>query len=457
MIGKTLKIDRTTAFSEKGGFARMYVEVDLQKPLLLGFSHFGEESRFKYEGLHLVCFTCGRYGHRMDQYTVTTQSKEPGNSSSEAPSVATTVPENPPVKGVNEMGNSDGNDKCVNYGPQMLVKREFGNNAGKVEGKGSNQALAKNKAGKGVEGVNAPNNVRDLADQKGVLNGKKAGDVEAGLCNFGIVIQNRNEKQEWIQVGAKRKAGAKIKARGKENKMERIKPQSRGMGKEICMKSEINESKSKALMVPNGGVTELEIKKCSGPSVLKLNNQDSNVGEIIVEKKCGPIFNANKDGKDSSNDGGSGVHVWREIIGVILMRLWLRGTLLVEVYRGSDREFCSFVNDADLHDLGFLEGCAMMTRVDAPFRFLAAWVLDERFSSFVSGTECRLGLGERILINLPWPRKQWNMQVFGHTNNRKRQLLARLNGITRTESRFGLSMELEELRGHFGNNRRKSG
>ncbi|KAI9120457.1 hypothetical protein K1719_007490 [Acacia pycnantha] len=103
-------------------------------------------------------------------------------------------------------------------------------------------------------------------------------------------------------------SGGKTKARGKENKMERIKPQSRGIGKEICMKSEINESKSKALMVPNGGVTELEIKKCSGPSVLKLNNQDSNVGEIIVEKKdCGlPIFNANKDGKDPSNDGGSG-------------------------------------------------------------------------------------------------------------------------------------------------------
>ncbi|KAI9084039.1 hypothetical protein K1719_034035 [Acacia pycnantha] len=106
----------------------------------------------------------------------------------------------------------------------------------------------------------------------------------------------------------KTQGGAKIKARGKENKMERIKPQSRGMGKEICMKSEINESKSKALMVLNGGVTELEIKKCSGPSVLKLNNQDSNVGEIIVEKKdCDlPIFNANKDGKDPSNDGGSG-------------------------------------------------------------------------------------------------------------------------------------------------------
>ncbi|KAI9121312.1 hypothetical protein K1719_008345 [Acacia pycnantha] len=66
MIGKTLKIDRTTAFLEKGGFARMCVEVDLQRPLLPGFSHFGEECRFEFEGLHLVCFTCGRYGHRTD-------------------------------------------------------------------------------------------------------------------------------------------------------------------------------------------------------------------------------------------------------------------------------------------------------------------------------------------------------------------------------------------------------
>ncbi|KAI9081394.1 hypothetical protein K1719_036657 [Acacia pycnantha] len=99
MIGKTLKIDRTTAFFEKGGFARMCVEVDLQKPLLPGFIHFGEERRFKYEGLHLVCFTYGRYGHRMDQCAVTTQSKELGNSSSEAPSVATTAPEKTPIKG----------------------------------------------------------------------------------------------------------------------------------------------------------------------------------------------------------------------------------------------------------------------------------------------------------------------------------------------------------------------
>ncbi|KAI9077750.1 hypothetical protein K1719_040236 [Acacia pycnantha] len=93
MIGKTLKIDRITAYSEKGGFARMCVEVDLQKPLLPGFCHFGEERRFVYEGLHLVCFTCGKYGHRMEQCTSQGPSQEPAGSAAEEPPVAAVVPE----------------------------------------------------------------------------------------------------------------------------------------------------------------------------------------------------------------------------------------------------------------------------------------------------------------------------------------------------------------------------
>ncbi|XP_028769816.1 uncharacterized protein LOC114727283 [Neltuma alba] len=69
LVGKMLKIDRTTAFSEKGGFARICVELDLEQPLLPSFDHFGEERKIKYEGLHLVCFNCGTYGHRMDHCT----------------------------------------------------------------------------------------------------------------------------------------------------------------------------------------------------------------------------------------------------------------------------------------------------------------------------------------------------------------------------------------------------
>ncbi|KAI9117136.1 hypothetical protein K1719_011302 [Acacia pycnantha] len=63
MIGRIVKIDRSTSIYEKGGFARICVEIDLQTPLLPAFKVFGEERQLVYEGLHLVCFGCGKYGH----------------------------------------------------------------------------------------------------------------------------------------------------------------------------------------------------------------------------------------------------------------------------------------------------------------------------------------------------------------------------------------------------------
>ena len=63
MIGKIVKIDRSTSIYDKGEYARICVEVDLQKPLLPAFTVFGEDMQLVYEGLHLVCFSCGWYGH----------------------------------------------------------------------------------------------------------------------------------------------------------------------------------------------------------------------------------------------------------------------------------------------------------------------------------------------------------------------------------------------------------
>ncbi|KAI9085500.1 hypothetical protein K1719_032567 [Acacia pycnantha] len=63
MIGKVIKIDRSTSIYDKGAFARICVEIDLQRPLLPAFMVFGETKQLVYEGLHLVCFGCGLYGH----------------------------------------------------------------------------------------------------------------------------------------------------------------------------------------------------------------------------------------------------------------------------------------------------------------------------------------------------------------------------------------------------------
>ncbi|KAI9086075.1 hypothetical protein K1719_032152 [Acacia pycnantha] len=62
-----IKIDRSTSIYYKGGFARICVEIDLQKPLLPSYMIFGEERHIVFEGLHQICFNCGRYGHRKDK------------------------------------------------------------------------------------------------------------------------------------------------------------------------------------------------------------------------------------------------------------------------------------------------------------------------------------------------------------------------------------------------------
>ncbi|KAI9073718.1 hypothetical protein K1719_044317 [Acacia pycnantha] len=52
MIGKMIKVDRTTSIYDKGGFARICVEIDLQQLLLPSYTVFGEERPIIYEGLH---------------------------------------------------------------------------------------------------------------------------------------------------------------------------------------------------------------------------------------------------------------------------------------------------------------------------------------------------------------------------------------------------------------------
>jgi hypothetical protein len=62
-IGKTVKVDRNTLFQERGKYARVCVEVDLNKPLLAMFELKEEVYKVEYEGLHMLCRACGRFGH----------------------------------------------------------------------------------------------------------------------------------------------------------------------------------------------------------------------------------------------------------------------------------------------------------------------------------------------------------------------------------------------------------
>lgn len=128
LVGKTLKIDRTTAFSEKGSFARICVEVDLQRSLLPAFHHFGEDHKILYEGLHLICFQCGKYGHHREHCLLKDEVK--GTSEKEAASEekaeekqneGESYTSEIPKAAIPEMEVKNSEI----FGPHMIVKREF--------------------------------------------------------------------------------------------------------------------------------------------------------------------------------------------------------------------------------------------------------------------------------------------------------------------------------------------
>lgn len=65
--GRPIKVDNTTSLVSKGSFARVCVEIDISKPLISKFTLEQKVWPIVYEGLHLVCFSCGLYGHKAEQ------------------------------------------------------------------------------------------------------------------------------------------------------------------------------------------------------------------------------------------------------------------------------------------------------------------------------------------------------------------------------------------------------
>lgn len=74
IIGKRLKVDKNSLpqqqgedmMVDRGRYARICVEVDLSRKLRSRVVLRRRAFRVEYEGLGLICFKCGRYGHKTD-------------------------------------------------------------------------------------------------------------------------------------------------------------------------------------------------------------------------------------------------------------------------------------------------------------------------------------------------------------------------------------------------------
>lgn len=91
-LGRTLRVDETTFNAERGQFARISVEVDLSKPLQSSFYFRGKLRHLHYGGLHAVCFTYGRYGHKQESCPSTINTHADHNTTNTDSATGVTTP-----------------------------------------------------------------------------------------------------------------------------------------------------------------------------------------------------------------------------------------------------------------------------------------------------------------------------------------------------------------------------
>ncbi|KAI9108191.1 hypothetical protein K1719_021064 [Acacia pycnantha] len=244
MIGKIIKIDRSISIYDKGEFARICVEVDLHKPLLPAFTIFGENRQLVYEGLHLVCFECGRYGHVMERCPDKVEAHatmgvvvEPSGCSNQ---------ETRPVLGEDVRGK---NAKCMGVGGVEETQVKSGGGSNKYMGARSSEGLEVpnlQSAGRGwtssVAGhIGAPPAIlcsgagqprpdqgahlgpqmilrREMRRSDPIRREERGLDGLDGKKSNGILKGVGPIKHEWIAVGSKRKISEKPRVFGTENK-----------------------------------------------------------------------------------------------------------------------------------------------------------------------------------------------------------------------------------------------
>nr|XP_023895754.1 uncharacterized protein LOC112007612 [Quercus suber] len=132
-ISNVLRVDTHTATETKGKFARLCVQIDVNKPLVTAILIGKFEQTVCYEGIQKLCFGCVRVGHRKDWCPYIIRQE----SSIERTEVRTegSVPSSPcemhapdkvqKVQGSNESVSGIANEEATDgtYGPWVVVTR----------------------------------------------------------------------------------------------------------------------------------------------------------------------------------------------------------------------------------------------------------------------------------------------------------------------------------------------
>ncbi|KAI9078893.1 hypothetical protein K1719_039163 [Acacia pycnantha] len=299
MVGKMIKIDRSTSVYDKGGFARICVEIDLTQPLLPTYMVFGEEWTIVYEGLHQVCFKCGKYGHQKGECPLCQPIRPEKNNDSQGTSTGT---ENEDKNAGENEGSVGSNPDAVTGGQKVVTggADEGGSPFGKLRMLRRESRGVFNMAGS-KQGING--DIKLPVDQD--ISGNKIPSQRIGVKKEAKQGMNENKREtikdrappktEWIQVGAKRKNVNGWKLKGKENQppaRERIR-RSMLMGHGL-EPTQVNPFHVLQVVEPNensldtAAITKVKEGGRPGPSVSQRVEQPSNM-EALTELNPGTL------------------------------------------------------------------------------------------------------------------------------------------------------------------------
>lgn len=121
-LGRPIKADSTTIETDRGRYDRVCVEVDLKILLKSRVYIEGKIYRVEYENIPILCFGCGRVGHRKDFCSWGT--KPPSSPALDTPATASTPVEVEKTTGPNHPGqaNSGKAAQLPPYGQWTLVQ-----------------------------------------------------------------------------------------------------------------------------------------------------------------------------------------------------------------------------------------------------------------------------------------------------------------------------------------------
>ena len=127
-IGKVLRIDAQTAMEARGKYARLCIQVDMNKPLINTVLIGRFEQPVVYEGIQKLCFACGRVGHKKEDCPhIIRSSSLPvrgGNDDHGDSAGSRMVHDTDSTVIGGGMSEGSGTTKANNlYGPWMLVTR----------------------------------------------------------------------------------------------------------------------------------------------------------------------------------------------------------------------------------------------------------------------------------------------------------------------------------------------